>query len=151
MTVHEVLIQYESKLRAMQAGMAQARLHSNVAAVVLAIAAALFLMLGLYAVRQQVSYWWPSVPVPVAAVSARRFRQHRQSSSKLWRLKCFYERAVQRIQGHWIDTGVTGEEFGDPDHVYATDLHILGEGSLFEMLCIASNFHWSARVGGIPA
>jgi hypothetical protein len=121
----------------MQAGMAQSRLHSNVAALVLAIAVALFLMLGLYAVRQQVSFWWSSVPVPVAAVSARRFRQHRQSSSRMWRLKGFYERAVQRIQGNWAGAGATGEEFGDPDHVYAADLHILGEGSLFELLCIA--------------
>ncbi len=137
MTVQEVLIQYESKLHVMQAGMVQARLHSNVAAVVLAIAVALFLMLGFYAVRQEVSFWWSSVPLPVAAASARRYRQHRQSSSKMWRLQCFYERAVQRIQGHWVGTGVTGDEFGDPDHVYATDLDILGDGSLFELLCIA--------------
>jgi len=120
----------------MQVGIVQARLHYNVAAVVLAIAVALFLMLGFYAIRQQVSFWWPSVPIPVAAVSVRRYRQVRQSRFRMWRLKCFYERAVQRIQGNWAGTGVTGEEFSDPDHVYATDLNILGEGSLFELLCI---------------
>lgn len=117
--------------------MAQARLNSSVAAAVLAVAVALFLTLGFFAVRQQVSFWWPSAPVPVVAVSARRFRKYRQSRSRLWRLRRFYERAVQRIQGHWVGTGITGEEFGDPDHAYATDLHIFGKGSLFELLCIA--------------
>jgi len=53
------------------------------------------------------------------------------------RLKGFYERAIQRIQGNWVGTGVTGEEFGKVDHVYAADLNIFGEGSLFELLCIA--------------
>lgn len=48
-----------------------------------------------------------------------------------------YERAIQRIQGNWVGIGVTGEEFGKADHVYAADLNIFGEGSLFELLCIA--------------
>jgi hypothetical protein len=135
-TAHEVLIRYENKLSVMHAGMAQARLHSNVAALVLALAVALFLLLGLYAVRQQVSFWWSSAPVPVAAISARRYRRNRQSSFRMWRLKCFYERSVRRIQGKWAGSGVTGEEFGEADHVYSTDLNILGEGSLFELLCI---------------
>jgi hypothetical protein len=117
--------------------MAQDRLHSNASAVALAIAVAVFLTLGFYAVRRQVSYWWTSLPVAAAVVSVRQFRRYRQSGSKSRRLNFFYERAVQRIQGHWIGKGVTGEEFDDPDHVYATDLHIVGDGSLFEMLCIA--------------
>ncbi|HXJ40599.1 MAG TPA: hypothetical protein VNH18_15070, partial [Bryobacteraceae bacterium] len=137
MTVQDVLLQYESNLRLMHAGMVQARWYSNVAALVLAMAVALFLMLSLYAVRQQASFWWSSVTVPVAAVSARRYRRNRQSSFRMWRLKCFYERSLRRIQGKWEGTGVTGEEFGGSDHVYAADLNIFGEGSLFELLCIA--------------
>jgi hypothetical protein len=69
-TVQEVLGQYESRLHEVQAGMLQARLHYNLVGVVLAIAVAMFLMLSLYAIRQQVSFWWPSLPVPVAAASA---------------------------------------------------------------------------------
>jgi DNA mismatch repair ATPase MutS len=53
----------------------------------------------------------------------------------LLRLKRFYDRAMQRVRGDWAGAGVTGEEFSDPGHVYATDLHVFGEGSLFELLC----------------
>lgn len=137
MTVPEVIIQYESRLREMQAGIVNSRLHSNAAAVALAVAVAMFLMLGFYAFRQQVSLWWPSVPIPFVAVSARRYRQVRESGYRMSRLKSFYERAVQRVQGNWVGTGATGEEFSEPDHVYAADLDILGKGSLFELLCIA--------------
>src|SRR5437016_5507000 len=119
----------------LQTGIVQARLHSSVAATALAIAAALFLTLALFAIRQQVSFWWSSLPIPVAAFSARRYRRHRQSGFRIWRLHCFYERGVQRILGNWAGAGITGEEFIDPEHVYATDLNILGKGSLFELLC----------------
>jgi MutS domain V len=55
----------------------------------------------------------------------------------MWRLKLFYIRAVERVKGNWVRTGATGEEFDDLSHVYAADLHVFGEGSLFELLCIA--------------
>jgi hypothetical protein len=121
----------------LQAGMVQARMHGNLVAAAMAIAVVLFLILGLSAIRQQVSFWWPLLPIPAAAISARRYGRRRQSRYRMSRLNRFYERAVQRIQGDWAGTGVTGEEFADAGHVYATDLHVLGHGSLFELLCIA--------------
>ena len=47
----------------------------------------------------------------------------------------FYKRATQREAGNWAGNGSRGEEFSDPQHVYARDLHVFGEGSLFELLC----------------
>ena len=132
-----VLVAYENRLRELQTGLAQLRLPHALSAGILAIALGLILALSLYAIRRQVSFVWPSVPIPVVAVSARRLQQNRQASSRLWRLKTFYDRAVQRVRGNWAGAGVTGEEFGDSDHVYARDLHVFGEGSLFELLCIA--------------
>jgi hypothetical protein len=137
MTVHDVLIQYESRLSELQTGIANARLNYHLGAVVLALATALFLTLGIYAIREQIAYWWPSLPIPVAAVSARRYRQQRESRFRMSRLQRFYERAIERIQGTWAGSGATGEEFSEPDHVYAEDLHIFGEGSLFQLLCTA--------------
>lgn len=55
----------------------------------------------------------------------------------MWRLKRFYDRAVKRVKGDWPGTGFTGEAFHDAAHPYANDLNIFGEGSLFELLCIA--------------
>ncbi len=136
-TVHDVLLQYENRLCELQAGIAQLRLPHAFTTVVLAVAVGLLFPLSLYAVRRQVSFLWPSLPISVTAACARRLQQDRKSRSRLWRLKRFYDRAVERVKGNWVGSGVTGEEFSDPDHVYATDLHVCGEGSLFELLCVA--------------
>jgi hypothetical protein len=53
------------------------------------------------------------------------------------RVKRFCERAIQRVRGDWAGNGCAGEDFADPGHVYAHDLNVFGEGSLFELLCIA--------------
>ena len=137
MTVHDVLVQYEGRLGELQTGIAQLRLPHALSASVLGIALGLFLALGIYAIRKDISFVWPSLPIPVVAVSARRLQRNRQSRFRMWRLKRFYDRAVQRVKGNWAGSGVTGEEFSDPGHVYARDLHVFGEGSLFELLCIA--------------
>ena len=137
MTLPDVLSHYEGRVRELQAGMFNARWHSNVAAVVMAVAVAAFFMLGFYAFRHRISFLWLALPLPLAVISALRYRLIRDSGYRMSRLRSFYERAVQRVQGEWVGTGVTGEEFTAPDHVYATDLNILGRGSLFELLCIA--------------
>jgi hypothetical protein len=133
--IHDVLVHYESRLLELQAGLAQLRLPQAQAAGVLALAVGLFLGITLYAIRGQVSFIWSSFPIPVAAVSLRRLRRNRRTEFRMWRLKRFYDSAVQRVRGDWAGRGVTGEEFSDAAHVYATDLHIVGEGSLFELLC----------------
>jgi hypothetical protein len=54
----------------------------------------------------------------------------------MWRLKRFYNCAVQRLNGNWASNGVSGDDWCDPAHIYARDLDVFGEGSLFELLCI---------------
>jgi hypothetical protein len=136
-TIHDVVVQYEGRLEHLQAALAQARMLHATSALVLASAVAVFMMLSLYAVRQQVAFWWPSLPIPVVAASARHFARSRQSRSRMTRLRRFYDRALQRVRGNWIGSGVAGDEFSDTEHSYSRDLHIFGEGSLFELLCIA--------------
>ncbi|HEU4416229.1 MAG TPA: mismatch repair protein [Candidatus Angelobacter sp.] len=48
-----------------------------------------------------------------------------------------YERGLARIEDRWSTGGEKGDEFKDPLHLYAEDLDILGEGSLFQLLCTA--------------
>jgi DNA mismatch repair ATPase MutS len=60
-----------------------------------------------------------------------------QAARRTSRLAGFYRRAIERVQGNWAGNGATGEEFADPAHVYANDLNVFGEGSLFELLCTA--------------
>lgn len=60
--------------------------------------------------------------------------------SKLWRLSRFYQRGIRRLEHEEADSFdevPTGEAFLDPSHVYAHDLNVLGEKSLFEHLCVA--------------
>ena len=49
----------------------------------------------------------------------------------------FYERAFTRLESRWAGGGTQGERFRDPHHPYADDLDLVGEGSLFELLCTA--------------
>ncbi|MGC2698198.1 MAG: mismatch repair protein [Candidatus Angelobacter sp.] len=48
-----------------------------------------------------------------------------------------YSRGLARIEDRWAGSGETGDEFKDPLHLYAEDLDILGDGSLFQLLCTA--------------
>jgi hypothetical protein len=134
-TAQEVLVQYEGRILELQAAIAQLRWPHALTALLLTIALGLFLILGLYAIRGQLSFLWPSLPILMAAAAGHRFQQIRRLESQLWRLKRFYDRARERVKGNWVGAGDTGEEFSEPDHVYAADLNVLGDGSLFEMLC----------------
>jgi DNA mismatch repair ATPase MutS len=136
-TLPDVVIQYEGRLHDLQAGLAHARYLHAASAFVLASAVAVFMMLSVYAIRQQVAFWWPSVPIPVVAASARRYTRYRRTRTRMTRLRRFYTRALGRVRGNWAGIGISGEEFADSEHVYSRDLHIFGEGSLFELLCIA--------------
>lgn len=48
-----------------------------------------------------------------------------------------YRRGIARMEDRWAGTGDTGDEFKDPLHLYAEDLDILGQGSLFQLLSTA--------------
>jgi hypothetical protein len=137
LTAQDVTAYYEGRLRELRMNAAQARSQRTISAVALAIAIALSLILGIYSVRGRIPYWWPSLVVPVAAWAGWRYQRHRRSGYRTWRLKQFHSRAIRRINGDWIGNGSDGEEFIDPDHVYSSDLNVFGEGSLFELLCIA--------------
>ena len=131
MSVHDVLIQYENRVSDLHLSIVQLRLPHALTAAMLAIAIVLFFVLSVYAIRMQVSYLWPSLPALITAVSGWRLLQHRQAKYRMWRLTRFYKRSLQRVNGNWAGSGVTGEEFVQPNHVYTADLHVFGEGSLF--------------------
>lgn len=49
----------------------------------------------------------------------------------------FYEDGLARIEDRWIGRGQSTESSIDESHLYAADLDIFGEASLFELLCTA--------------
>jgi hypothetical protein len=136
MTLPELLAQYEARIRELQIGLEHARYHGGMATAALVLALLLSAVLMFRAVQQQVSFLWPSISLPLVTAAARRMHVQRRSSVRLARLRRFYDRSLQRLHGNWAGTGI-GIEFDDPDHIYARDLNLFGEASLFELLCTA--------------
>lgn len=147
-TAQDVLIHYQARIQELQTGIAQIRMHYALSAGLFALAVTVFLALGLYAIRGQISFFWSPLPIPAVAAAARRIQRNHQSRSRMWRLKCFYDRAAQRVNGDWALNGVQGADWCDPAHVYARDLDIFGDGSLFELLCIARTSIGQSRLAG---
>ena len=53
---------------------------------------------------------------------------------RLSRAVDFYVRGLNRLDGRWALSGEGGARFLDPEHLYAADLDVLGDSSLFELL-----------------
>ena len=67
-----------------------------------------------------------------------------------------YARGLARMEDRWAGTGDTGDEFKDPLHLYAEDLDILGQASLFQLLSTARTnmgrqhlAHWLLNHAGV--
>ncbi|HEV2990018.1 MAG TPA: mismatch repair protein [Candidatus Angelobacter sp.] len=73
------------------------------------------------------------------------------------RAVALYQRGLARIEDRWSGSGDTGEGFRVADHVYAEDLDILGNDSLFQLLCCARTqmgeatlAQWLLAPAGLP-
>jgi hypothetical protein len=71
----------------------------------------------------------------IALVVIHRRVVHATNAAK--RAAEVYRRGLARMEDRWAGIGDTGDEFKDPLHLYAEDLDILGEGSLFQLLSTA--------------
>ena len=60
----------------------------------------------------------------------------------------FYNRGLARLDDAWAGTGDRGDEFADPKHLYAADLDVFGDGSLFQRLCAARTRRGMATLAG---
>ncbi len=49
----------------------------------------------------------------------------------------YYQHGIDRIEDRWAGRGRGGEELAPGNDLYAEDLDVFGEGSLFELLCTA--------------
>ncbi|HET9305131.1 MAG TPA: mismatch repair protein [Candidatus Sulfotelmatobacter sp.] len=100
--------------------------------------AASVVILGWLSLRSHLlSLWW--LLAPVAAFAGIAFWHSRVLRSRELgqRAVAFYDRGLARIEDRWAGTGETGERFSDPHHVYAADLDLFGDASLFQLLSAA--------------
>ncbi len=80
---------------------------------------------------------WLLVPVGafVALVLYHSFVRRKRLNAQ--RAVDYYRLGIARLEDRWTGMGQRGERFGAIDHIYAADLDLFGEGSLFELLSIA--------------
>ena len=94
------------------------------------------------------SGWW--LLAPLAGVFWLGFRLDRIEAerTRLERAISFYDRGLARLDDAWAGTGERGEDFADPQHLYAADLDLFGHGSLFQRLCAARTRRGMATLAG---
>jgi hypothetical protein len=83
------------------------------------------------------SPWWLLLPLVlflmIAILHARVLRQRACAE----RAVDFYRKGLGRIEDRWPGTGQTGERIDVRSSLYATDLDLFGQGSLFQLLSLA--------------
>lgn len=87
--------------------------------------------------REALSGWWLLVPL-VLFLAALSYHQRIQRNLECaQRAVNFYERGLDRLDGHWTGHGESGARFRNPQHPYADDLDLFVPGGVFEMLSSA--------------
>jgi MutS domain V len=76
-------------------------------------------------------------PVLVFVVLALYHERLRRIESRASRAVAFYERGLERAEDRWHGKGNAGASYVESPHLYAKDLDVFGQGSLFELLCTA--------------
>jgi hypothetical protein len=130
--------EYRQRLHALEARIARLDLLANrvsSARMVLAI-------VGIAAIWWSTqSTSWPRYPwlVPLALfVAAVIYHSRvRRARARTGRAAAHYRVGLARIEDRWSGLGNPGTELEDPQHVYAADLDLFGQGNLFQLLSTA--------------
>ena len=85
-------------------------------------------------VRGTFAAWWFVIPVILLVGLGAMLRRLEARRLKLSRAIEFYTGGLNRLDGRWALRGESGARFLDEDHLYAADLDILGDRSLFQLL-----------------
>jgi len=84
------------------------------------------------------SGWWLLAFAAAFFWAGGQLERAINTRARFTRSVMFYERALARLDGRWAGTGgETGERFLHDEHLYAHDLDLFGEASLFELLSSA--------------
>ena len=77
----------------------------------------------------------PIIAFVVLAIAHDRLIRRRRRAEAAAR---FCERGIERVNGTWQGKGFGGSNFAAEHHPFAADLDVFGNGSLYELLCIAT-------------
>jgi MutS domain V len=113
------------------------RLQGRIGAIRLLLAALAIALALLAWYGHRVSALWALLPCAAFAGAVAHHAVLRGRHLRAARAAAFYRGGLARIEDRWAGSGRQGGRFNDPHHVYAADLDLFGEGSLFELMCAA--------------
>jgi hypothetical protein len=103
----------------------------------LAVAVTFLLVAWLSFWSGQLSGWWLLVPIVTFLGLVIVHDRVDQKKRRALKAVTFYEDGLARIDDLWMGRGPAGEHLCDDSHLYAADLDLFGQASLFELLCTA--------------
>jgi MutS domain V len=103
----------------------------------LAVTLLFLAMLWLALFMKAIPGWLSIGPVLVFVVLVLYHDRLKRVESRAARAVAFYERGLERVEDRWQGKGNPGVSHGESPHLYAKDLDLFGQGSLFELLCTA--------------
>jgi hypothetical protein len=125
---------YESRLAELNQGMQNALRRRSMALALLVGCTFALVLSFLYDGHFRFSLI-AAIPAAGIALSLREY-VNRQSESRQIAIRCgFCESGLERLRRDWKTLERTGEEFARSGHLYQFDLQIIGERSLFSLLC----------------
>ena len=112
-------------------------LHQTISRIRLALA--VVILVGIWAAwdRQLFAAAWLLLPVAAFLALVLWHQNVRHARERARRAGQWYEAGLARLEGLWPGTGARGDSFVPAEHLYASDLDLFGEGSLFQLLCRA--------------
>ncbi len=114
------------------------KIHIQMGNLRLVLAIATVTLIWLAWGRHQPLLWWAvGIPVLIFIGIAAYHSRILRARDLAQRAVIFYQNGIARIEDRWTGVGETGERFDDPHHIYASDLDLFGEGSLFQLISTA--------------
>ncbi|MGH8318594.1 MAG: MutS-related protein [Steroidobacteraceae bacterium] len=130
--------EYTSRLAAREASVRQLEtIQERVGVARLALGAIVLVLAWSSWGERWLSALWLLAPAAAFICAVAYHAALRRRHARAGRAAEFYRRGLARLEDRWAGIGNRGEQFGDVHHVYAADLDLFGEGSLFELLCAA--------------
>ena len=94
------------------------------------------------------SAWWAlaaAVPLLILVLRSKVLGFRKAAALRaVW----YYRHGLDRLAGKWVGRGPTGDRFVNPDHLYAADLDLFGDGSLFQRVSAARTAGGEAVLAG---
>jgi hypothetical protein len=84
-----------------------------------------------------ISARWILAPLVLGLLIIQSLTKNARTHGRVERIARFCELGLLRLRNEWQGRGIAGKEFLPNNHIYASDLDLFGEGSLFELLCTA--------------